>query len=88
MVVGLNPIVVTKTSDFVPALRKEFLDIQATIECGFTLKGICDRRIYSYVDHLQNSQQKIEAQIYFNITFLTNFILNESVSLKLFISLN
>ena len=26
-----------KTSDFAPALRKEFLDIQATIECGFTL---------------------------------------------------
>ena len=29
-----------KTSDFAPALRKEFLDIQATIECGFTLKRV------------------------------------------------
>ena len=25
-----------------PTLRKEFLDIQATIECGFTLKRVCD----------------------------------------------
>ena len=26
----------------VPALSKEFLDIQATAECGFTLKLVCD----------------------------------------------
>ena len=25
-----------------PFLLKEFLDIQATIECGFTLKCVCD----------------------------------------------
>ena len=25
------------SSDFTPVLSKEFLDIQATIECGFTL---------------------------------------------------
>ena len=25
-------------NDFAPALNKEFLEIQATIECGFTLK--------------------------------------------------
>ena len=31
-----------KTSDFVPASSKEFLDIQATIECGFTLKRLRD----------------------------------------------
>ena len=31
-----------------PALSKEFLDIQATIECGFTLKHVCDMtRTYS-----------------------------------------
>ena len=31
-----------------PALSKEFLDIQVTIECGFTLKCICDMtRTYS-----------------------------------------
>ena len=31
-----------------PALSKEFLDIQATIECGFTLKHVCDlTRTYS-----------------------------------------
>ena len=45
---GLSPVAVTYTSDFVPALSKEFLDIQATIECGFTLKRICDMtRTYS-----------------------------------------
>ena len=37
-----------KTSDFAPASSKEFLDIQATIECGFTLKCVRDiTRIYS-----------------------------------------
>ena len=33
---------VSKTSDIVPVSSKEFLDIQATIECGFTLKRGCD----------------------------------------------
>ena len=31
---------VAVTSDFVPASSKEFLDIQATIEYGFTLKRV------------------------------------------------
>ena len=42
VVVGSSPVAVTKTSDFAPALSKEFLDIQATIERGFTLKRIHD----------------------------------------------
>ena len=42
MVVGSNPVAVTSPSDFAPASSKEFLDIQATIECGFTLKRIRD----------------------------------------------
>ena len=33
---------VTYTSDFAPVLSKEFLDIQATIECGFILKHVRD----------------------------------------------
>ena len=36
------------TSDFAPALSKDFLDIQATIEYGFTLKRVRDMtRTYS-----------------------------------------
>ena len=35
VVVGSSPVAVT--SDFAPPLSKEFLDIQATMECGFTL---------------------------------------------------
>ena len=42
MVVGSNPVAVTSPSDFAPASSKEFLDIQATIECGFTLKHVRD----------------------------------------------
>ena len=34
VVVGSRPVAVTKTSDFAPALSKEFLDIQVTIEVG------------------------------------------------------
>ena len=34
--------------DFAPASSKEFLDIQATVECGFTLKRVRDMtRTYS-----------------------------------------
>ena len=40
--VGSSPVAVTSPSDFAPALSKEFLDIQATIECGFTLKRVRD----------------------------------------------
>ena len=42
VVVGSNPVAVTSPSDFAPASGKEFLDIQATIECGFTLKRVRD----------------------------------------------
>ena len=33
---------VYELSGFAPASRKEFLEIQATIKCGFTLKGVRD----------------------------------------------
>ena len=36
MVLGSSPVVVTSPSDKAPASSKEFLDIQATIECGIT----------------------------------------------------
>ena len=38
---------------------------------------------------MQNSKQKVDLQIYFNIAFLSNFILNEPVCYaKLFVSLS
>ena len=49
MVLGSSPLAVTSPSDFAPASSKEFLDIQATIECGFTLKRVRDMtRTYSH----------------------------------------
>ena len=39
---GSSPVAATSISDFAPASSKEFLDIQATIECGFTLKRVRD----------------------------------------------
>ena len=48
MILGSSPVAVTSPSDFAPASSKEFLDIQATIECGFTLKRVRDMtRTYS-----------------------------------------
>ena len=48
MVLGSNPVAVTSPSDFAPASGKEFLDIQATIEYGFTLERVRDMtRTYS-----------------------------------------
>ena len=37
-----SPVAVTSPSDFAPPSRKNFLDIEATIECGFTLKRLRD----------------------------------------------
>ena len=52
MILGSSPFAFTSTSDFAPALNKEFLDIEAAIECGFTLKHLCDmRRTYSQFNH-------------------------------------
>ena len=49
MVLGSNPVAVTSSSDLAPVSSKEFLDIQATIECGFTLKRVRDMtKTYSY----------------------------------------
>ena len=48
VVLGSSPVAVTSPSDFAPASSKEFLDIQATVECGFTLKRVRDMiRTYS-----------------------------------------
>ena len=46
VVVGSS--LVKSTSDIAPVSSKEFLDNQATIECGFTLKCVRDMiRTYS-----------------------------------------
>ena len=48
------PVQSLKTSSIVSVLRKELLDIQATAECGFTLKRARDMiRTYSQM-HLTN----------------------------------
>ena len=48
VVLGSSPVAVTSPTDFAPASSKAFLDIQATIECGFTLKSVRDMtRTYS-----------------------------------------
>ena len=40
MVVGSNPVAVTYTLDFAPVSSREFFDIQAIVECGFSLKRV------------------------------------------------
>ena len=41
-----------------PALSNEFLDIQATIECGFTLKRVRDMtKTYSQIHHTNKYSQ-------------------------------
>ena len=50
MVLGSSPVAVTSPIDFAPASRKELLDIQAVIECGFILNSVPDmRRTYSEI---------------------------------------
>ena len=40
-----------------PALSKEFPDIQATKECGFTLKRVPDIRTYSQMHRIDKNSQ-------------------------------
>ena len=55
---GSSPVAVTWTSDFAPASSKEFLEIQATIESGFTLRRVRDMtRTYSQM-HRTNKYSK------------------------------
>ena len=50
---GSSPVAVTSPLDFAPASSKEFFDIQATIECRFTLKRVRDMaRTYSLAEVL------------------------------------
>ena len=64
VVAGSSPVAVASTSDFAPASSKEFIDIQTTIECGFTLKRVHDMiRTYS---KLKRKLMCIKAQIHFS----------------------
>ena len=48
VVLGSIPVAVTSNSGIAPASSKEFLDIQATIECGLNLNRVRDMtRTYS-----------------------------------------
>ena len=58
VVVVSSPVAVTKPSDFPTVLSKEFLDIEATIECGFTLKRVRDMtRTYSQMHRTDKYSQ-------------------------------
>ena len=58
MVVGSSPVAVTSTSDSARVSSKEFLDIQAIIECGFTLKRVRDMiRTYSQMHRTDKYSQ-------------------------------
>ena len=55
LVVGWNPVVVTETLDMATVLSNEFLDIQATIKCRFTLK--------MHTWHYKNIQSNAQTQL-------------------------
>ena len=60
MFVGSSSVAVTYTSDFAPVSSKEFLGIQVTIECGFTLKRVGGMtRTYSQVLFVRDFRIKL-----------------------------
>ena len=59
---GSSPVAVTESSDIAPVSSKEFLDYQATIECGFTLKRVRDM-IKTYSTSLTNISTEMKKQI-------------------------
>ena len=55
MVLGSTPVPITSPSDFAPPSSKELHDIQSTVDCGFTLKHVCDMtRTYSKMHRKDN----------------------------------
>ena len=53
-----QPSCITETSDIPPVSSKKFLDIQANIECRFTLKCLCDMiRTYSEIHRSDKCSQ-------------------------------
>ena len=59
VLLGLSPVAVTQTSDIAFLWSKEFLDIQANIKCGFTLKRVHDM-VYSQM-HPTNKYSKLSS---------------------------
>ena len=75
--VGSNPVTVTETSDIVPVSSKECLDIQATIECRFTL-----RRVREMI--ITQSFSLVIGKTLMNFTILLFIMINSSIeSLKI-----
>ena len=73
-----NPVAATSTSDIAPALTKVFdLDIQATKECIFTLKRICDmiRTCSQFLPCLKLRKVKLKVTLStYKFCFYTNLI--------------
>ena len=58
MVKRSSPVPVTSTLDIDSVSSKEILDIQANIECGFTLKRVRDKRkTYSQMNRKDKCSQ-------------------------------
>ena len=58
-----SPVTVTSISDIAPVLSNEFLEIQATTGCRFTLKRICDMIEHTVIRTLQISAQNTTQSI-------------------------
>ena len=74
-----SPVAVTKTSDFTPVSSKEFLDIQASIDCRFTLKRVRDiTRTYSHF--LIYSYKSLQKRFFYFVMFkVIKGVLNKTV---------
>ena len=58
VVLDSSSVVVISTLDMMPVLAEMFLDIQATLECRFTLKRGCDMiRTYSQMHRTDKDSQ-------------------------------
>ena len=59
MALCLSPVAVPSPSDFAPALSKEFFDIHATKECGYTMNRVRDMtRTCSQMDGTDNYSEQ------------------------------
>ena len=73
-VLGSRAVGVTFTTDIAPDSSKEFLDIQANIECGFTLECVRDMRIHT-IRYTVQIERHNSAELFYQLDDIVEFSL-------------
>ena len=80
---GSSLVAVTKTSDMVPVSTKEFLDIQATIECKFILKRMHEEHTHTSLFSKVIVKNNSKFQLNSDLTKISKWVFQGKMKKKL-----